>query len=163
MGKFSDLLYYPEKALEAQTRANEKLPSQLRDSNLNLWHLGDQIETQGTRYLIGIAVWSVYDLRLLDKLDAALLKKERNVRIDVFNIDWCKSQEEISAYVPEIDKVFATPVVGVWKDGKQIKQASNYLGRMILVEAFSLNDEELCPETSKLNGLKNDHFLRHRR
>ncbi|HRH42481.1 MAG TPA: hypothetical protein PKY82_12715 [Pyrinomonadaceae bacterium] len=143
MGKFSDLLFYPEKPLQAQARADEKLPSMLSNSNLNLWRLGDRLKIKGTRYVLGIAVWSLYDLRLLDALDEALSQTESNERVDVFSIDSCQSHEEIRGYVPNLEKILHPPVVGVWQDGKQIKQASGYAGRKILVDAFSLDHEEL--------------------
>ena len=143
MSKFADLLSRSGHPAEVQRRASQELPFVLAKSNLHLWSLGDAIVSNGTRFLIGVATWSSYDLRLLDALDKVLSDGKRTERIDVFNLDSCQTQEEISAFVANIGKVIEMPVVGVWHNRLQTKQASGYAGRSILVEAFALNDEEI--------------------
>ena len=143
MNKFESLLYGSGNPADVQERANQKLPFLLTKSNLHFWRLGDAIVSHSTRFLVGIAVWSLYDLRLLDALDAAFSNGKRTEHIDVFNLDSCRTQEEILAYFPHIDKVVHTPIVGVWRDGKQIRQGSSYIGRNILVEAFALDREKI--------------------
>ena len=143
MSKFADLLFRSGHPADVQRRASQELPFVLAKSNLHLWSLGDSIVSNGTRFLIGVATWSLYDLRLLDALDEVLSLGKRAERIDVFNLDSCQTQEEISAFVANIGKVIATPVVGVWRDGLQVEQASDYAGRNILVEVFALNHKEI--------------------
>jgi hypothetical protein len=145
MGKFTDL---HRRATEigvdsSHDYAMTEFPNVVRQSNLDLWNLGDFVKSKGIRYLLGVVTWSLYDLRLLDALDEVFSQPSRDEKIDVLNLDLCKSQNEIQFYIPDIGNVLHPPVVGVWQDGKQIKQASGYYGRMILVEAFSLNHDQL--------------------
>ena len=143
MSKFVDLLFRSGNPTDVQQRADQELPFMLAKSNLHFWSLGDAIVSTGTRFLVGVAVWSLYDLRLLDALDEAFSDENRTERVDVFNLDSCRTQEEILAFVANIGKVFHTPIVGVWRNGRQVQQASGYAGRNILVEAFALDHEEI--------------------
>ncbi|HLM60916.1 MAG TPA: hypothetical protein VK308_08940 [Pyrinomonadaceae bacterium] len=143
MSKFADLLFHSGNPVEAQERADRELPRMLAKSHLHLWNLGDAIVSNGTRFLLGIVTWSLYDLRLLDALNEALSDGNRKERVDIFNLDSCQTKEEISLFVPHIGKMIHPPVVGVWRDGQQVQQNSGAAGRNILVEAFALNHEEI--------------------
>ena len=105
--------------------------------------MSDFIISDRTRFLIGVVIWSLYDLRLLDALDTALSNGNRTERVDVFDIDSCQTKEELSVFIPNIGKVLQPPIVGVWHNGLQIKQASGALGRDILVKAFALSNDEI--------------------
>ena len=143
MSKFEKLLFGSGNSADVQYRADQELPLLLAKSNLHFWRLGDAIVSTGTRFLVGVAVWSLYDLRLLGALNAAFSDANRAERVDVFNFGSCQTQEDILAFVPHLNEVAHTPIVGVWSDGLQIQQASGYAGRSLLVEAFALDHEKI--------------------
>lgn len=141
--KFADLLFRFDNTVEAQRRAELALPFILAKSNLHLWNIGDAVLPHSIRFLIGVATWSLSDLRLLNALNAVLLNEKRTERVDVFNLDVCQTQTDILAFVANLDKVYQSPVVGVWYDGEQIKQACGYDGRQILIEHFALDKAKI--------------------
>lgn len=102
--------------------------------NLRLWSPSMPIRADGEWVLIGIATWSAYDLDLLDRLAAKLAGLKRNAIIDIFDVDECKSMEDLERYVPGIGRVFQTPVVGVWHDGTKVDSAWGAAGRKLLAE-----------------------------
>ncbi|MFO0841710.1 MAG: hypothetical protein U0797_04810 [Gemmataceae bacterium] len=72
--------------------------------------------------MIGVATWSVQDMRWLDALSGWATLHPNLVRIDVFNVAECKSPQEFAHYIPEIGKVFNTPVVGLWFGGHLVQK-----------------------------------------
>ena len=143
MSRFANLLLRSDNPADVQRRAELELPLVLSRSNLHFWRLGEIIISDTTRFLVGVATWSLYDLRLLDALDAEFANGNRVERVDVFDIDSCRTQEDVSAFIPNIGKVFDAPVVGVWRNELQIKHASGYEGRKLLVEAFGLDHKKI--------------------
>ena len=115
----------------------------LAKSNLHFWNLGDAIVSNGTRFLLGVVTWSLYDLRLLDALNLALSEGNRTEHIDIFNLDSCQTKEEVLLFVPNLGKMIHPPVVGVWRDGQQVQQNWGAAGRDILVETFALDGKEI--------------------
>lgn len=106
MGKFEELILEQGHPAEVQENAHRLLPSIMPQSELHLWGLDDSIPQQGMRFLIGIAVWSVYDMRLLDALDQMLSERKRPERVDIFNVDDCSTMECLQDYVPRVKKSF---------------------------------------------------------
>lgn len=103
--------------------AREEFPRMVRRSNLHYWRLGDPILTEGTRFLIGLAVtFSLYDLRFADIVNEALSKPPNNAkRVDVFDILDCQTWDELNGYFGETPIPFlgwgTHPIVGIWQDG----------------------------------------------
>jgi hypothetical protein len=91
------------------------------------------VAPEGTRVLVGIATWSLYDLALLDQLQTTLTSGNQTT-IDVFDVDNCQGSGDFEGYVPGIGRVLQPPVVGVWRDGQQIKSAWGAAGRKLLAE-----------------------------
>lgn len=142
MGKFSDLLSGSGHIVEKQREAHRRLPFVLSQSHLHSWSPEQDIFTQGMRFLIGVATWSVYDLNLLDSLDEALANGKAKDRVDIFNIDDCITTEDLERYIPEAGKdkgMCQTPMVAEWRGGAKIQQASGHAGREILIKHFGLN------------------------
>jgi hypothetical protein len=119
MISFTDLLrtdLWP--ALE-QGQAERQFPLLTARSHLHLWRPGDTICSTGRRILIGVATYSIHDLRLLDVVEQLLSQSNDNrlLRVDVFSAHQCQTQDDFDKYVPGIGPVFQTPVVGIWEDG----------------------------------------------
>ena len=143
MGKFESLLRREGHPGEVQHQASRELPGYLVHSRLNHWRPNSGIPSQGTRFLIGVACWSIYDMRLLDALDCVLVKGPRLVQVDIFDVDECASQEDVEHYFPGIGKIDQTPVVGVWRDGKQVYSGSGYAGRAVVANYFEIDHARL--------------------
>jgi hypothetical protein len=82
--------------------------------------------------LIGVAPYSAYDLKLLEVLNELPLDPASD-RIDVFDVLACQKQEDFEKYVPGIGKVFQTPVVGIWGNGKLEETNSGHSAREQLI------------------------------
>lgn len=129
---------------EVQQRAAELLPERVAASRMHWWKPGDPVRATGRRLLIGAAVWSGYDLRLLDYVNAALADPRfADVAVDVFDCDQVQSQDGFEPYVPGIGPVSGTPVVGLWIDGKLADKAAGYHGRKIVADLFGFDMQEL--------------------
>jgi|ERR1700733_10600791 len=122
-----------------------RLPEMLSGSHLNLWRIGDPVITLPRRVLLGIATWSLYDLKLLDSLAESLdLAHAGEERVDVFDVD-----EEVDSkvllehhfekYIPGIGKVFNTPFVGIWENGVLNQKGSGAEGRKLIADRYKLN------------------------
>jgi hypothetical protein len=90
-------------------------------SKLHLWQPGDPIRRDiPYRLLICIGPWSLYDLRLLDEVNAKLSSFERSggsdIHVDVFSAGTLRNVSESSLYYPNF-KIATTPVVGLWEFG----------------------------------------------
>jgi len=143
MAKFESLLRREGDPEKVQLQASRELPSFLAQSRLNHWTSNSGIPSQGIRFLIGVACWSLYEMRLLDALDYVLAKEATLVQIDVFDIDECLSQEDIDKRLPGIGRVYHTPVVGVWQDGEQVYCGSGYAGRAMVANHFEIDHPRL--------------------
>jgi hypothetical protein len=134
---------------EAQQRASEQLPMTVAASRMNWWQPGDEVRATGKRVLIGVAVWSGYDLRLLDYVDRALGDPRfADVTVDVFDCDRVRSPEEFEAYIPGLAPISGTPVVGLWNDGKLMDRAFGYQGRKIVADLFGFDMQELVARST---------------
>lgn len=105
---------------------------------MQLWQPGDPITGEGMRFLVGIAVWSVYDLRLLDSLKEALLKDFTRGQVDVFDVDRCLTQVDLHKYLQNTEKMLRTPMAGVWENGQKVKDVCGYDAVQMLVAHFKL-------------------------
>ena len=129
---------------EAQTRAAKLLPDRIAASRMNWWTPGQPVASAGHRLLIGVAVWSGYDMRLLDFIDAALAHPPvANLTVDVFDADAVRPPTLFEPYIPGIGEVFQTPIVGLWVDGVLTKKDSGYAGRKIVADLFGFDMHEL--------------------
>jgi hypothetical protein len=134
MNAFSSLLSGSGTPGQQQDFARAHFPSAIANSNLQLWSLTMGIASEGTRVLVGVATWSVDDLALLDTLQATLANGKRQTTVDVFDVDKCQAPDDFDKYVPGVGRVVQTPVVGIWRGGKQIESAWGAAGRTLLAE-----------------------------
>ncbi len=82
-------------------RQSERFPATVaRSRRLHLFVRGQPASSTGRYLLIGIATWSDYDMKLLDRVDAL---SGDDLRVDVFDSDTFHSAEEIEALIPGIN------------------------------------------------------------
>ncbi|HKE55315.1 MAG TPA: hypothetical protein VKB46_01395 [Pyrinomonadaceae bacterium] len=134
MKTFLSLLDGDAPPSQQQALASKELPQRLAESKLRNWSPGMPISGQGERVLIGIATWSIYDLKLLDSVQDSTVRFPTDRVIDVFDVDQCKSSEDFDLYVPGIGMVYQTPIVGVWRQGVKVSSAWGASGRELLKE-----------------------------
>jgi len=90
------------------------------------------------RVLLGIAVWSRYDLELLDRIEATLTETT-SFAMYVFDVDECHGgAADFERYVPGLGKVYHTPIVGIWRNGVLTSRASGFKGRQLFAETALL-------------------------
>ena len=127
-------------ATDAQSRARIELPTLVRRSAL-LW-FPDLAGANGKaeRFVIGVAVWSNYDLRLLDLLNEVSARSDAPA-VAVFDLDALASPDELERTFPGIGPVFQTPVVGHWRDGNLVETASGFAARQLLGSALGFDPQ----------------------
>lgn len=132
---------------EAQDLARRLLPDRVQESSLGWWTPGQPRPDDDRVLLVGVAVWSGYDLNLLEHLNAAVASGSRpDVRVYVFDTDSVRSAEDFERIVPGIGSVHHTPVVGFWMHGELVEKACGYHGRQIVARVFGI-DERLLHRT----------------
>ena len=147
---FRSLLHYGDGLTpgDAQRRAGQLLPKCVSESQLTWWTPSDPFPTVGVRILIGVAVWSMHDLKLLDAVDTAMRELTRTKPVvHVFDVDtiW---QPMWDLCIPGIGAPSQTPVVGLWIDDVLQQYGCGYLGRKIVAEFFGLDMQELVSKPS---------------
>jgi hypothetical protein len=112
-----------------QAFVRKALAERAGDFGVCLYQLGDPIPRVERWCLIGVATYSIDELRLLDVLknDAS-----RNLGFSIFLLDDCLSVEEIRRFIPGVGKVLQSPLLGIWSDGDLVgwlegAQARQYL------------------------------------
>src|SRR5438270_606566 len=143
MSRFLDLNEfvprYPDGAPDFSAR-ELGFPATIAASQLRLWKPGDPIPNRGTRILIGAAVWSRYDMLLLDLIDTALENGD-GPHVDVFNAGILTSQDAIQDYISGIGEVLQVPAAGVWREGVLVERASGFAGRDLIARMFGSSSD----------------------
>jgi hypothetical protein len=100
---------------------------------IRLWRLGEPFSREGRRIFIGVATYSLPEMRALDALiDAASRASTIHGTIDVFDTAACRSLEDLRQLVPGVGPALHTPIVGVWEDGVLKEKASGAEARKLL-------------------------------
>ena len=106
---------------------------------IRLWHFGEPFSREGRRIFIGVATYSLPEMRALDALiDAASHASPINGAIDVFDTAECRNLEDLRQLVPGIGPSLHTPIVGVWEDGVLREKASGAEARKLLTARCDL-------------------------
>jgi len=149
MKSFVSLLFGPGDPGAQQRWAEAEFPSRLAGSRFRHWSPSTPPPADRDRILLGVAVWSRYDLELLDRLEVTLTRHKQLPAIYVFDIDQIESigPEAFEPYVPGIGKVYHTPIVGIWQNSVLTARAFGHKGRELLaetslLESFCLSDAE---------------------
>jgi len=83
----------------------------------------------GDKLRIGVAVWSGYDLRLLDLVNDA---HPTGVVVEVFNIDEAFAAGVMEQYLPGSGEVLQVPAAGYWVGGQLKETATGYDARQLV-------------------------------
>jgi hypothetical protein len=89
--------------------------------------------------LIGIAFYSLPDLKLVD----TLVRRSRETdnlpgQIEVFDILIYKSKRDLERILPGMEPLYGTPIVGIWKNGALIQKGSGAEGRRIISQYYGI-------------------------
>jgi hypothetical protein len=126
--------------VEPQRYAEAQFPSLVESSHMYMWRIGDAWPPAGEQVIwIGVATWSLYDMELLDVLEAKLSRETVNEKIYVFDIAG-HPEFSFEEHLPGIDKVFHTPVVGSWDHGVLEQRLSGARARDWLIDRYGLTE-----------------------
>lgn len=129
---------------EAQQRARSLLPGRVAQSSLLWWSPDTPLPDAPELLLVGVAVWSGYDMNLLDHLDQAVASRVRpDTAVYVFDADSCTSADDFERIIPGIGFVHHTPVVGYWDGGKLVGKACGFHGRQLVARLFGIDEHLL--------------------
>ena len=106
-----------------------------RVQRLALAWFPDQPETHrfDRRLVLGVAAWSIYDVRLLTLVsDAVARGTQPEFHVSVFDIDELSSSQDLQQTFPGIGEVFQPPVVGYWDAGQLKETASGYAAHEVV-------------------------------
>jgi hypothetical protein len=119
---------------------SEHLPEAFPVKTIKLWRFGEPFSGEGRRILIGIATYSLPEMRALDTLiDAANHASTIKGTIDVFDTAACRNLEDFKRLVPGIGPSLHTPIVGVWENGVLKEKATSAEARKLLTTYCDLD------------------------
>ena len=135
---------------------HSRLAQMISGSAMQWWSWGDSIPDTENQILIGVATWSVYDLRLLDALDEMSANSKDRIRIlDMEKVpDFVWSLDLFNQVIPGIGKIYQTPVIGIWEEGALVEKGSGAAGRDLVVDRYDLNREQIVKIPPLRNSLK---------
>jgi hypothetical protein len=98
------------------------------------------------RLVLGVATYSIYDMRLLDLVVNAR-QNWTTPRIEVFNTLDCKSVDDLEARIPGIGMAYQTPVAGLWRGGVLREKGWGLPARELVARecGFDLRELNLSP------------------
>jgi hypothetical protein len=137
-----------------QAEVVRRFPAAVAASSMHWWSPGDPVAGRGARFLVGVAPYSWYDLRLLDRIDEAFSvwrSQEAPPRVDVFNTAECLTQEDFNRWVPGIAPVFQSPILGIWLDGRFLEAHQGFAARDLVARRFGSSSAEITQEVPKAN------------
>jgi hypothetical protein len=127
MNHFSSLLKFSKgkPPADAQATAQRDFPTRVQKSRLKLRSPGEPVAATGKQFIIGIATYSAPELELMDKLEHFLEQTDaESIDVEVFDVLSCKTMSDFASFIPDIDGVYRTPIIGVICDGKLIDHAT---------------------------------------
>ncbi len=142
MNTFSSILKYSEGKPpgQAQKRARSDFPKQVIRSRLKLRDPAKPIPDAGKRFVLGVASYSADELSMLDQLDRVLQDRTDEV-IEVFDVLNCEQMSDFEKFIPGIESVYRTPVLGVIVNGKLIARATGLQDVLGTLQLFNLLDQ----------------------
>jgi hypothetical protein len=101
----------------------------IKTTQLARWRKGDTVATAPRWLLVGLALYSIYDLELADMLAARLETGPHNLAIAVFDLLDVTDIDDFQSYIPGIARVWDGPVAGFWIDGRLVETGQARDGR----------------------------------
>jgi hypothetical protein len=125
---------------QLQEQASKRFPNIVDESHMEFWRPNDSpFEPHDQDVLIGVATYSLEDLKLLDEIEEQLRNCSVPENISVFDISAITEMGDFERHLPGIGKVFQTPVVGFWKNGQLTNRLSGAAARDWLVDRYRLS------------------------
>jgi hypothetical protein len=125
---------------ELQEQASKRFPNVVDESHMEIWRPTDSpFEPHDQDVLIGVATYSLEDLKLLDEIEERLRNRSVLENISVFDVSAFSEMGDFERHLPGIGKVFQTPVVGFWKNGQLTDRLSGAAARDWLVDRYRLS------------------------
>ena len=127
MSTFTSLLKYRrgKPPGDAQKKAQQDFPRKVAQSRLKLRKAGEPLPVSGRLFIIGIASYAPAELKLLDQLEDVLSRAApKMIDVEVFDVLSCKEKGDFGGFIPGINGVYRTPILGVISNGTLIDQAT---------------------------------------
>jgi hypothetical protein len=114
----------------------------------HVWRPDDTLVTSGRRVLVGVAVWSGYDMTLCKALyHAAVSGRMGADRIEFFDVDEVFADatprfDVLERYLPGLTALpdyWPVPMVGIWSEGVLQQTALGPSGRQLLMDLYGLD------------------------
>jgi len=125
---------------EQEAEVSRRFWELVKATKLKRWRKGDPIATTGCRLLVGL--WtsgSPRDFEVAEKIAVKLDTDPSSLAIDVFDAMDPADMDDLQNYIPGIGKVFHTPIVGVWVDGRLMESADGFAGRQLIDKIIGSN------------------------
>jgi hypothetical protein len=127
---------------DAQKRARLDFPGLVAQSKLVLRQACATMPASGEHFIIGIATYAANELDLLDQLEDALQgRAAAPPDVEVFDVLDCQTPSDFRKFIPGMDAVHRTPVIGVIADGKLIDQATGLAEVASALRRFRVLDQ----------------------
>ena len=125
---------------QQQQRAMELFPSLVRQSHFAEWQPGQDIAGSAPQVVwIGVAIYSIPELEMLDALEEKLSRETRAEKIYACNVSTFRDFADFERVLPGIGKVYQTPVVGFWNNGVLEVKLSGAAARDYVKSRFNLS------------------------
>lgn len=125
---------------QLQEQASKEFPNVVENSHMEIWEpSGSPFKPHDQNVLIGVAIYSLEDLQLLDEIEQRLRFHSVHEKISVFDVSAFSEMADFERYLPGIGKVFQTPVLGFWRNGQLTERLSGAAARDWLVERYKLS------------------------
>jgi hypothetical protein len=125
---------------QRQDRASDELPELVARSALRWVAAPEAVNGTADKPVVGVAVWSRYDLTLLDELNA-FAAAHPMVCVYVFDVD--RVGGEVERFVPGVGSPGQTPVVGWWSCGVLNETGIGFAGRQLVHRLPSIQSGQL--------------------
>ena len=115
----------------------------------------DRAETNGPgrRLIIGVAVWSVYDLRLLQLVNETVSGgAQPDLHVAVFNIDALTLPNDLQRLFPGIGEIYQPPVVGYWEAGQLKELGAGFAARQLIGRLLGFDPNLVLQQAAQVAG-----------
>ena len=137
--------------LSLQSDHQHSLSELISQSHLTVWRAGAKIEESGDFLVLGVGTYCLYDLRLLNQLNAFMSEgRVSGVRVSVF--DWSDLRPDVLVPdVPDLGEPHHTPLAALWVNGKLVEVNWGYPARRFICERYGLPLDEISRRPSYLS------------
>jgi hypothetical protein len=106
-----------------QPQIDQQFWALIEAAGFNRWRVGDAICRTPRRLLIGLASYSIRDVELAQAIISRPLSERTSLVIEFFNVLDVVNMEGFQQYIPGIEPIYQTPVIGIWEDGILVRSA----------------------------------------